>query len=289
MWRPCTPCWMVQGLCTPCLVAQGPCTPWGPCTSIAAPSQENPPKAGFRTVTFLGFVAVSRREGKKPLEVFGRSVVTCEGTQWLSVTKEQSEGSCSTPQSWFSPLPPVSTPLGLLMHLCCILVLAGLSGSGAALGWVFLMPHPMLWYQEGICTFFLGICRLLLQPAHCQTSQHPACAGNDGNLEWPFFLVPLSPPEFPKTSQIGAWGLVKFFWTLSGRSLCVLAVPGSSSQCSQPPLHLFSSSGCALIKQFLNNLLSVESYFFAAGSPKQRKSRNAMNSQCVDWVRFLGM
>lgn len=72
---------------------------WGPCTSIAAPSQENPPKAGFRTVTFIGFVAVSGREGKKPLEVFGRSVVTCEGTQWLSVTKEQSEGSCSTPQS----------------------------------------------------------------------------------------------------------------------------------------------------------------------------------------------
>lgn len=135
--------------------------------------------------------------------------------------------------------------------------------------------------------FFFG--NLLLQPAHCQTSQHPACAGNDGNLEWPFFLVPLSPPEFPKTSQIGAWGLVKFFWTLSGRSLCVLAVPGSPSQCSQPPLHLFSSSGCALIKQFLNNLLSVESYFFAAGSPKLRKSRNAMNSQCVDWVRFLGM
>lgn len=126
--------------------------------------------------------------------------------------------------------------------------------------------------SEGDLHNFFGNLRLLVPPAHCQTSPH--VLEMQETSSGPFFLVPISSPEFPKTSQIRAWGLVKFFGTLCLRSLCVLAIPGSSSQCSQPPLHLFSYSGCALIKQFLNNLLSVESYFFAAGSPKLRKSRN---------------
>lgn len=101
-------------------MALGPCTSWWhhgdhvpPLQHPAKKSTFNTPKPDFRTIIFLAFFTVSMREGKKPVEVFVRSVDTCGGTQWLGATKEQREGSSTTPQSWFTPLPPVSASLGL--------------------------------------------------------------------------------------------------------------------------------------------------------------------------------
>lgn len=118
-------------------------------------------------------------------------------------------------------------PWGYLVHSCCILVVAALSGSGSALGWVFLWLIPCSDTRRGFAQLFWESAGFYFN-LHIAKPANTPRAGNAGNLEWPFFLVPVSPPEFPKTSQIKASGLIKFFGSICSRSLCVLTAHPSA-------------------------------------------------------------